>query len=90
MTLKIVLPNIWHTGNLSCKFDIFTCLHGKSAIIILVKWKYNSKLPDQLNLMKIVIKATTIQGFFLLEITNLGLMQINRMYNVIENKKGNT
>lgn len=39
--------------------------------------------------MKRVIKATTIQGFFFTEITNLGLMQINRMYNVIENKKGN-
>lgn len=40
--------------------------------------------------MKRVIKATTIQGFFFFtEITNLGLMQINRMYNVIENKKGN-
>lgn len=60
MTLKIALPNIWHTGNLRCKFDIVTCLHRKSTIIILVKWKHNSKLPGQLNLMKIVIKATTI------------------------------
>lgn len=74
MTLKIALPNIWHTGNLDIFtsryiyiFDIFMCFHRKSAIFILVKWKYNSKLPGQLSLMKRVIKATTIQGFFLLK-----------------------